>query len=63
VSCGARVELPPILDAAVEVAADVVGVVTRQRRGVHGVAGQNPVAEAGREALDLRLDLGGHVGC
>jgi hypothetical protein len=53
--------LPEIHRAPVEVAADEVAVVRFQLSGPHGVPPQNPVAEAGSEALDLRLDPFGHV--
>ena len=56
-----RKELPPVADAAVDVAADVVGVVRLHRRGVLRRPGEDAVAEPGREPLDLGLDRGGHV--
>ena len=43
---------------AVDVAADVVRVVALHVRGGPDRLGQDQVAEAGREALDLRLDAG-----
>ena len=46
---------------AVDVAADVVRVVRLHRGRPVRRAGQDPVAEPGREALDLGLDPVGHV--
>ena len=58
---GAEQELAHVLDAAVDVAADVVGVVRLHRaRAVHG-SGQDEVPEARRIPLDLRLDRLGRV--
>ena len=47
--------------AAVDVAADVVRVVALHRRRAERRAREDPLAEAGREALDLRLDPLRHV--
>ena len=52
--------LPRVVGAGDDVAADVVGVVRLHRRHAADVPGEDAFAEAGREALDLRLDrLGG----
>src|SRR5918997_2144382 len=53
---GAGVQLAQVLEAGDDVAADVVGVAALHLRAVHGRAGGDQVAEAGRKALDLRLD-------
>src|SRR3954470_24312605 len=53
---GPQDELPRVVGAGDDVAADVVGVVRLHLRGAPHVAGEDPVAEAGCEALDLRLD-------
>src|SRR5690606_18593802 len=42
--------------SAVDVAADVVRIVSFHLRGVHGVAGENRVAETGSESFDLPFD-------
>ena len=54
-------ELAQVLDPAVDVAADVIGVVLLERRWCHDVAGQDAVAKAGSKTLDLGLDAGCHV--
>jgi hypothetical protein len=54
-------ELADVLDAAVDVAADVVRVVRLHRRGRMGRAGEDALAKGGRETLDLGLDPGRHA--
>src|SRR5919204_5108015 len=54
-------ELTQVHDAAVEVAADEVAIVHLELDGPHGVTREDPLAEAGSEALDLRLDPLRHV--
>jgi len=54
--------LGEVVLAAGHVAADHRGVVALQFRGTAGVAGEDAIAKAGGEALDLLLDAGGHVG-
>ena len=49
-------QLAQVLGAAVDVAADVVGVVGLEVRRCHDVPRQDEVAEAGGEPLDLGLD-------
>ena len=58
---GAGEELRPVLDAAVDVAANVVGVVPLHSRGRDCMAGEDKITEAGGEPLDLGLDSAGHV--
>ena len=55
---GARAEdeLPRVVGAGDDVAADVVGVVRLHLRDAADVPREDPVAEARGEALDLRLD-------
>ena len=53
---GAEEELAEIHGAADDVAADEVGVHGFERGGGRNVAGEDAVAEAGGEALDLLLD-------
>src|SRR5690606_27405328 len=54
--------LQQVLGAAVDVAADIVGIVAGQLGRRIGVAGQNGVAKAGSVALDLCFDGRRHVG-
>src|SRR5262249_6547984 len=56
-----RVKLEEILHAAVDVAADVVGIIRLHRRRPKRTAGQDAVAEAWGKALDLSLDRRGHI--
>src|SRR5215467_6174695 len=53
--------LVEILDAAIDVAADVVGVVGLHLDRRQRVARQDALAETRRKALDLRLDARRHV--
>ncbi len=57
----AGVELAEVHRPAVEVATDEIAVVRLERRGAHGAAREDQLAEAGCEPLDLRLDRFGHV--
>ncbi|MBA2396680.1 MAG: hypothetical protein H0V70_28475 [Ktedonobacteraceae bacterium] len=54
-------ELPEILHAPVDIAADVIGVIRFHVAGGEQVAGQDAVAEARREALNLCLDTRRHI--
>ena len=54
-------QLAQVLQPAVDVAADVVGVVRLHLGGRHRRPRQDEVAEPRREPLDLRLDPRGHV--
>src|SRR4051794_18313999 len=56
-----RQELPPVLKATVDVAADKGSVVQLVPRGGPGGAGDDDVAEPGGETLDLPLDPFRHV--
>ena len=58
---GAEEELANPEGAAIEIAADEVGIVAFHSGGAENVARQNALAEAGGEALHLRLDGVGHV--
>lgn len=60
---GAEEELAEVECAAVDVAADEVFVHGLEGLGRGDVAGENAVAEAGGEALDLGFDAIGHVEC
>ena len=53
--------LAKILDATVDIASDVIGVVLLHIQWPHHVSGQNTIAKAGGEALNLSLDAGGHI--
>ena len=57
----AREELPGVLHSAVDVSADVVGVVLFKLRGSECVARQDEVAKAGGETFDLGLDALAHI--
>src|SRR5690606_32048805 len=59
----ARPKLPPILHAAVDVAADIVGVVRGHVRGSMHTPRQDTLAKARGKALDLRLDGRAHIQC
>ena len=58
---GAEKELAKIHEAAADVAAEEIGVHTFEIGGRKKAAGQDAVAEAGGETLDLILDGGEHV--
>src|SRR4051812_19844532 len=53
--------LPEGCLAAIEVSADQVGIMLFEGGWSHRVPGDNPIAEAGREPLDLGLDSIGHI--
>ena len=53
---GAEEELAEIERAAIEIAADEVRIVAFHGGGAENVAAQNALAEAGGEALHLRLN-------
>lgn len=59
---GAEEKLGEVVLPAGHVAADHRGIVLFQFRGAAGVAGEDAIAEAGGEALDLLFDAVGHVG-
>ena len=60
---GPRPELPQVLNAAVDVASDIIGIVLFHRSGRHDAACEDAIAKARREALNLRFDAPGHVEC
>src|SRR5579883_1620154 len=57
----ARVELPEVLDAAVDVSADVVGIVMLVFGCRDDLMGEDALAETGGESFDLRDDTLGHI--
>src|SRR6266487_1429906 len=56
-------QLPEILHATGDIAANIVGVVLLHRRRPKHAARQHAIAKAWRETLDLLLDPLGHVEC
>src|SRR6185369_2492762 len=56
-----REDLAEVVGASGDVAADVVLVVPFEIGGSEDAAREDPLAEARREALDLRFDAIGHV--
>src|ERR1035438_5176006 len=58
---GAEEELADIERAAIEIAADEVGIVVFHGGGAENVAAQDALPEAGGEALHLGLNGIGHV--
>src|SRR5216683_6934990 len=59
--CWPDEELPQVGDSAVDVAADVVGIVALDVGRRHDVTGEDARGEARGESLDLRLDSLAHV--
>jgi len=53
---GSGDELAEVAGAAVDVTADIVGVVRLEARRVDGVPGDDPVPKARREPFDLAFD-------
>jgi len=51
-----RDELAEAAGTAVDVSADIVGVVRLEPGRIHGVPGDDPVPKAGREPFDLAFD-------
>src|SRR5919202_4779062 len=58
---GACVKLPNVLNAPVDISANVIGVVLLHRGRAHNAARKNPLPKARRESLDLSLDAIGHI--
>src|SRR5712692_1348730 len=61
--CGSGKELGKILDAAIDVAADVIGIVLLKGKWVHYMSCQHTVAKARGKAFDLRFNALGHIEC
>ena len=60
-ACGAEEELPQIECAAVEIAANQIGIMSFHAGGAEHMAAQNTLAEAGGEAFHLGFDGVRHV--
>ena len=58
---GPRPELPNILNSAVDVASDIVGIVLFHCGWRHDTARKDAVTKARCEALDLRFNAPGHI--
>src|SRR5579884_1389632 len=58
---GAGIELPEILDAAVDVSADVVGIVMLVFGGCDNLVSKDASTKTGGKAFDLRDDTLGHI--
>src|SRR5262245_60274287 len=54
-------DLSQVLNAAANIAADVIGIVFFEIRRRHDMSMQDAITESGRETLDLRLDAISHV--